>query len=97
MHVIFRHKSPKTGEVEEKHLKFPPAVPYEKSSHIYTLVLQPANASFSLLIDGEVRRRATRRDVKRGEGRVREKTLLVLRPKGLAFLQVGAQQQRSNK
>jgi len=35
--VIFRHQSPLDGEIEEKHLKSPPAMPADKLPHLYTL------------------------------------------------------------
>ena len=38
-----RHKSPKTGAVEEKHLKTPPMVKMDKLPHLYTLILKPDN------------------------------------------------------
>jgi len=41
--LIIRHKSPKTGEVEEKHLKFPPSVLTDSDTHVYTAVLHPNN------------------------------------------------------
>ena len=43
MHLIIRHKSPKTGEIEEKHLKFPPSVLTDSDTHVYTAVLHPNN------------------------------------------------------
>uniref|UniRef100_H3ASW1 Calnexin n=1 Tax=Latimeria chalumnae TaxID=7897 RepID=H3ASW1_LATCH len=57
LHFIFRHKNPKTGEYEEKHVKRPDAdlrVYYtDKKTHIYTLVLNPDN-SFEVLVDQTV-------------------------------------------
>jgi calnexin len=50
VHFIFRHKSPKTGLYEEKHLQDPPATQKDKLSHLYTLVVRPDN-SFEILID----------------------------------------------
>jgi hypothetical protein len=40
IHFIFRHKSPKTGEYEEKHLTVPPKPTIGKTTNLYTLVLQ---------------------------------------------------------
>ena len=44
VHLIIRHKSPKTGEIEEKHLKFPPSVLTDSDTHVYTAVLHPNNS-----------------------------------------------------
>lgn len=43
VHLILRHKSPKTGEIEEKHLKLPPSVLLDDKTHVYTAVLHPNN------------------------------------------------------
>ncbi|CBF75819.1 calnexin [Aspergillus nidulans FGSC A4] len=51
VHFIFRHKNPKTGEYEEKHLKAPPAARTSKLSSLYTLIVRP-DQSFQILIDG---------------------------------------------
>ncbi|KAJ7658408.1 Calreticulin family-domain-containing protein [Mycena rosella] len=40
VHFIFRYKSPKTGEVEEKHLNLPPKPTIEKLTNLYTLIIQ---------------------------------------------------------
>uniref|UniRef100_A0A8C6TBJ0 Calnexin n=1 Tax=Neogobius melanostomus TaxID=47308 RepID=A0A8C6TBJ0_9GOBI len=57
LHFIFRHKNPKTGEVEEKHAKKPDAdlrtYYTDKKTHLYTLVLNPDN-SFEVLVDQTV-------------------------------------------
>lgn len=45
VHLIMRHKSPKTGEIEEKHLESPPMVLLDEQTHVYTAVLYPANNS----------------------------------------------------
>nr|BAB40783.1 calcium-binding protein Calnexin [Halocynthia roretzi] len=54
LHFIFRHKNPKTGEFEEKHAKQTTSDlkgPYlDKSSHLYTLVVNPDN-TFQMYID----------------------------------------------
>jgi len=52
VHFILQHKSPVTGKWEEKHLKDAPAVPVDKETHLYGLVIKPDN-SFQLYIDGE--------------------------------------------
>jgi calnexin len=52
VHLILRHKSPKTGEIEEKHLKYPPSVLLDDKTHVYTAVLHPNN-TYDVLIDGE--------------------------------------------
>ena len=45
MHLILRHKSPKTGKIEEKHLKAPPAVMSDSKTHVYTAILRASNNS----------------------------------------------------
>jgi len=50
VHFIFRHKNPKTGVIEEKHLKNPPSIKTDKLSHLYTLVVKKDN-SFEIFID----------------------------------------------
>ncbi|CAL5204451.1 unnamed protein product [Lathyrus oleraceus] len=57
VHFIFRHKNPKTGKHVEHHLKFPPSVPSDKLSHVYTAVLKDDN-EVSILIDGEEKKKA---------------------------------------
>ncbi|XP_030547542.1 calnexin homolog [Rhodamnia argentea] len=57
VHFIFKHKNPKTGEYVEHHLKYPPSVPYDKLSHVYTAVLKPDN-ELRILIDGEEKKKA---------------------------------------
>ena len=54
VHVIFRHKSPLDGSVEEKHLKNPPAMPADSLPHLYTLVVKPDN-TFEVRVDGDVK------------------------------------------
>ena len=68
VHFIFRYKSPKTGEFEEKHLKVPPRPSIEKLTNLYTLVIQyvehflfvcwsqchfSPNNTYEVLINGE--------------------------------------------
>ncbi|KAK1281777.1 hypothetical protein QJS10_CPB22g00443 [Acorus calamus] len=47
----------KTGEYVEHHLKFPPSVPYDKLSHVYTAIIKPDN-ELRILIDGEEKKKA---------------------------------------
>jgi len=58
VHFIFRHKNPKTGEYEEKHLKNPPMARIVKTTTLYTLIVKPDN-SFEIKIDGESSRNGT--------------------------------------
>ena len=58
MHFIFRHKNPKTGEYEEKHLNTPPAARIVKTSSLYQLVVHPNN-TFVINIDGEEARQGS--------------------------------------
>ncbi|KAJ7269333.1 Calreticulin family-domain-containing protein [Mycena haematopus] len=51
VHFIFRYKSPKTGEVEEKHLSVPPKPTIEKLTNLYTLIIQPDN-TYEVLVNG---------------------------------------------
>ena len=52
VHVIFKHKSPLTGEVEEKHLRHPPQMPNDEKVHLYTLAVKDDN-TYALSIDGK--------------------------------------------
>ncbi|KAI0249552.1 Calreticulin family-domain-containing protein [Lactifluus subvellereus] len=52
LHFIFRHKSPKTGEYEEKHLTVPPRPSIDKTTNLYTLVLHPNN-TYDVLVNGD--------------------------------------------
>jgi len=52
VHFIFRHKNPKTGEYEEKHLQTPPLAKIAKTSSLYQLAVFP-NQTYSISIDGE--------------------------------------------
>jgi calnexin len=58
VHFIFRHKNPKTGEYEEKHLTNPPMARIVKTSSLYTLIVKP-DQSFEIKIDGESTRNGT--------------------------------------
>uniref|UniRef100_A0A1D1Z8L3 Calnexin 1 n=1 Tax=Anthurium amnicola TaxID=1678845 RepID=A0A1D1Z8L3_9ARAE len=57
VHFILNHKNPKTGEYVEHHLKYPPSVPFDKLSHVYTAVLKSDN-EVRILIDGEEKKKA---------------------------------------
>ncbi|XP_027358544.1 calnexin homolog isoform X1 [Abrus precatorius] len=57
VHFIFKHKNPKNGEYVEHHLKYPPSVPSDKLSHVYTAILKPDN-ELEILIDGEEKKKA---------------------------------------
>ncbi|KAF6163036.1 hypothetical protein GIB67_013099 [Kingdonia uniflora] len=57
VHFIFKHKNPKTGEYVEHHLKYPPSVPSDKLSHVYTAILKPNN-DLVILLDGEEKKKA---------------------------------------
>ncbi|KAF8588316.1 Calreticulin-domain-containing protein [Ramaria rubella] len=51
VHFIFRHRNPKTGEYEEKHLQSPPTPTIGMDTILYTLVVNPDN-TFDISIDG---------------------------------------------
>lgn len=52
VHFIFKHKNPKTGEYEEKHLNAAPMARIEKLTNLYTLIVKP-DQSFQIRINGE--------------------------------------------
>ncbi|KAG5518906.1 hypothetical protein PMAC_002437 [Pneumocystis sp. 'macacae'] len=52
VHFIFRHKNPKTGEYEEKHLKSPPTIEETKYTTLYTLIVRP-DQSFEVRINNK--------------------------------------------
>ncbi|KAK4698104.1 calnexin, partial [Lecanoromycetidae sp. Uapishka_2] len=52
VHFIFKHKNPKTGEYEEKHLKSAPSAKIDKKSTLYTLIVHEDN-EFEIKINGE--------------------------------------------
>lgn len=52
VHFIFRHKNPKSGETEEKHLQLPPKPSIEKLTNLYTLIVHPNN-TYDVLFNGE--------------------------------------------
>ncbi|OSX81151.1 hypothetical protein BU14_0025s0032 [Porphyra umbilicalis] len=56
VHFIFQSKHPKTGKMTEHHLKSPPPIAAsDKKTHLYTLAVL-SNGSFSVSVDGEVKR-----------------------------------------
>ncbi|MQL77961.1 hypothetical protein Taro_010383 [Colocasia esculenta] len=57
VHFILKHKNPKTGEYVEHHLKYPPSVPSDKLTHVYTAILKPDN-EVRILIDGEEKKKS---------------------------------------
>lgn len=52
VHLIVRHTSPLTGEIEEKHLQSSVLFPNDDLTHVYTAELLPSDNSFRVLIDG---------------------------------------------
>lgn len=52
VHFIFRHKHPKTGEYEEKHLISAPLARIEKLTTLYTLIIKQ-DQTFSIQVNGE--------------------------------------------
>lgn len=56
VHFIFRHKNPKTGEYEEKHLSAPPKPTIGKTTNLYSLILHPNN-TYDVLINGDSQKR----------------------------------------
>ncbi|KAJ6294398.1 hypothetical protein OIU76_022468 [Salix suchowensis] len=57
VHFILKHKNPKSGEYVEHHLKFPPSVPHDKLTHVYTAILKPDN-ELQILVDGDEKKKA---------------------------------------
>ncbi|KAJ0789003.1 putative calreticulin/calnexin, concanavalin A-like lectin/glucanase domain superfamily [Helianthus annuus] len=57
VHFILKHKNPKTGEYAEHHLKFPPTVPSDKLTYVYTAVIKLDN-ELIILVDGEEKKKA---------------------------------------
>lgn len=58
VHFIFRHKNPVSGEIEEKHLQYPPYAKISKLSTLYTLIVRPDN-TFDVLINNESKKNGT--------------------------------------
>ncbi|KAF1981345.1 calnexin precursor [Aulographum hederae CBS 113979] len=52
VHFIFRHKNPKSGEYEEKHLTSPPMARITKTTSLYTLIVKP-DQTYEIRVDGE--------------------------------------------
>ena len=52
VHFIFRHKNPKNGSFEEKHLSNPPSAKYDKNTNLYTLIVKSDN-SFEIQVNQE--------------------------------------------
>jgi len=50
LHFIFRHRNPKTGEYEEKHLKPAPMPTIDQNTMLYTLIVNP-DQTFQVLVD----------------------------------------------
>uniref|UniRef100_A0A0D6R4Y3 Calnexin homolog n=1 Tax=Araucaria cunninghamii TaxID=56994 RepID=A0A0D6R4Y3_ARACU len=57
VHFIYKHKNPKSGEYVEHHLKYPPSVPSDKLTHVYTAIIKPDN-ELRILVDGEEKKKA---------------------------------------
>lgn len=55
VHFIFRHKNPKTGEYEEKHMTGAPSARLTKTSVLYTLIVNP-DQTFEVRVDNEMAR-----------------------------------------
>eukprot|EP00727_Mastigamoeba_balamuthi_P001200 m51a1_g11077 putative calnexin precursor (547) ;mRNA; r:565730-567448 len=55
VHLIFRFRSPATGEWEEKHLTGAPAVKNDAGTHLYRLEVMP-NSTYRVSVDGVVER-----------------------------------------
>ncbi|GJJ13157.1 hypothetical protein Clacol_007408 [Clathrus columnatus] len=51
VHFIFRHKNPKTGEYEEKHMTSAPSPSVGKDTKLYTLIIHPNN-TYEIDVDG---------------------------------------------
>ncbi|CEH18178.1 calnexin [Ceraceosorus bombacis] len=58
VHFIFRHKNPKTGELEEKHLANPPYPKLAKTSALYTLIVNP-DQTYEILINNESKKKGS--------------------------------------
>ncbi|KAG0242657.1 hypothetical protein BGW41_003760 [Actinomortierella wolfii] len=52
VHFIFRHKNPKTGVYEEKHLQAAPAAVVNSFSNLYTLIVKP-DQTYEIKINNE--------------------------------------------
>ncbi|CAA2935212.1 calnexin homolog 1-like [Olea europaea subsp. europaea] len=56
VHFILKHKNPNSGEYIEHHLKYPPSVPSDKLTHVYTAILKSDN-ELRILVDGEEKKK----------------------------------------
>jgi len=52
VHFIFKHKNPVTGEYEEKHMTKPVSMKNEKTTTLYTLIVDP-DQTYEVKINGE--------------------------------------------
>ncbi|KAF9166786.1 hypothetical protein DFQ26_006881 [Actinomortierella ambigua] len=52
VHFIFRHKNPKTGEYEEKHLQSAPMAKVGSTTNLYTLIVKP-DQTYEIKINNE--------------------------------------------
>lgn len=59
VHFIMRHKNPTTGAWSEHHLKTPPPVAEGTNTALYTLVLRPADNTFEVRVNGDVKRKGS--------------------------------------
>ncbi|GLU04124.1 hypothetical protein SLE2022_212870 [Rubroshorea leprosula] len=57
VHFILNLQNPMNGEYFEHHLKFPPSMPTDKLTHVYTAILRPNN-ELRILIDGVEKKKA---------------------------------------
>ncbi|KAL4584655.1 hypothetical protein LXL04_009261 [Taraxacum kok-saghyz] len=57
IHFIINHKYHKTGKYVEHHLTYPPKIPTDKMTHVYTAIMKPGY-ELSILIDGEEKKKA---------------------------------------
>jgi calnexin len=53
VHFIFRHKNPKTGEIEEKHLKNAPEIKSDSLTNLYTLIIHGSDNTYEIKINSE--------------------------------------------
>lgn len=58
VHFIFRHRNPKTGEVEEKHLEGSPFPKISKTTALYTLIVKPDN-TYEIQINMETKKKGS--------------------------------------
>ncbi|GAA6034846.1 hypothetical protein JCM8097_009329 [Rhodosporidiobolus ruineniae] len=58
VHFIFRHANPLTGEIEEKHLRAPPAPKITKTTALYTLIVRP-DQTYEIKINNETAKKGS--------------------------------------